>query len=575
MSGPYLYTPAIWAPLLAAVFLVAIGSYALRRREVPGALPFAVAWLLGAVWMFSVAGEAAAVDPAAKSAWLVFGLVWQLPIATAMAFFALEYTQPGRWLTRRNLVLAAMPCLLAMLLVASNDLHHLVWYTPATLGSIKLPFGIGTSIALAYVLLLAVVQVVPLAWLFLHSPQHRWPVALMLLLLVITHGSLLLSAVLADLSYWMDYSVTLCFLATAVYTVALFGFHLFDPQPSAQRAVIEQMRAGVVIFDVRQRVASLNPTAERMLGLCRGEAQGKTWQELPVPREFLSLLLSPDAAQSGTGVEGPEVTLGSGLQARYFVPAFSALTDFRGLTVGYLLILRDVSEQRRVQAQVVEQQRGLATLHERERLARELHDSIGQVLGYACFQVEAANQLIATGREQMAMTQLARLASTLQDAHADLREYILDLRSAPSPEQSFFVLVQHYLDGFRSNYNLETRLSLDPAVGEDRFPPEMQLQILRILQEALSNARKHSQARSVQVTFAAVDGHVRVSIEDDGCGFEVDEAVPAGEIHLGLHFMRERAEELGGTLQVRSERGAGTCVALTVPLTEKSSCVCC
>ena len=89
---------------------------------------------------------------------------------------------------------------------------------------------------------------------------------------------------------------------------------------------------------------------------------------------------------------------GSGAGARYYAPSLSVLEDARELLLGHLLILRDVTEEKRVQAKILEQQRSLAALHEREHLARELHDSIGQVLSYAAFQVETTEQLIEGGR---------------------------------------------------------------------------------------------------------------------------------------------------------------------------------
>jgi signal transduction histidine kinase len=241
--------------------------------------------------------------------------------------------------------------------------------------------------------------------------------------------------------------------------------------------------------------------------------------------------------------------------------------------MGYLLMLHEVTEQHQAQALVMEQQRAVAALHEREHLARDLHDSIGQVLGYASFQVEAANQLIAAGQTRVAGAQLTRLSCVLQDAHADVRAYILNLRAAPSPQQPFFTVVQHYLDGFMSNYDIETGLTLGKGLGEAPFVPEAQLQLFHILQEALTNARKHSQAHSVQVTFAAEDGRVQMRIADDGCGFDFGQAAAASGSHLGLRSMRERAEELGGDLRIESTPGAGTQVVVEVPRSNPAKAV--
>ena len=323
-----------------------------------------------------------------------------------------------------------------------------------------------------------------------------------------------------------------------------------------------------MVLDARGHITSLNPAAASILGTSAAHARGKTLAEVLPALSDLAERFTDSAA-------GPaEISLGTGPGARYYALEMSLLKDFRGPIVGRLLMLRDVTEQRRAQAQIVEHERSLSTLHERERLARELHDSIGQVLGYASFQVEAAGQLIDDGQTPVARAQLARLGDVLNDAHADVRQQILDLRVAPSVQQPFFAAVQHYLDGFTSNYDIQTNLTVGGGPAEDAFSPEAQMQLYRILQEALANARKHSGARRVQVTFETVQGTVRMSIQDDGCGFDpsgfdLGRTTVAGDDHFGLGLMRERAEELGGNLRVESAPGQGTSVLVEVPRVER------
>jgi PAS domain S-box-containing protein len=372
----------------------------------------------------------------------------------------------------------------------------------------------------------------------------------------------------------LDLSVFVVVMPWTTYAIAMFGFHILDPLPAARQTVIEQMHAGVVAFDARWQVVSLNPAAEGILGVRAGVAHGKTWQQLAASQPLLPALPDASTQRAGAATEDSEMTFGSGSNARQYASALSPLRDPRGLLMGYMLMLRDVTEQRRAQAQIVEHERKLATLHERERLARELHDSIGQVLGYASFQVEADGQLIDDGQTPVARAQLARLGGVLIDAHADVRQQILDLRVAPSVQQPFFAAVQHYLDGFTSNYDIQTNLTVGGGPAEDGFSPEAQTQLYRILQEALANARKHSGARRVQVTFETVDGTARMSIKDDGRGFDPDgfdlgRAAVAGDDHFGLGLMRERAEELDGSLRVESAPGQGTSVVVEVPRVER------
>jgi two-component system nitrate/nitrite sensor histidine kinase NarX len=140
-------------------------------------------------------------------------------------------------------------------------------------------------------------------------------------------------------------------------------------------------------------------------------------------------------------------------------------------------------------------------------------------------------------------------------------EYI-STRTAPTEQRPFFATLLHYLDGFRQNYGIQVDVSIGEGVDENVFPPEAQMELFHILQEAFSNARKHAQAECIRLSFE-VDGNlVRIRIQDNGRGFDASQ--PAGEDHFGLRFMQERADRLGGNLRVDSTPGIGTCVQVEV-----------
>jgi signal transduction histidine kinase len=157
----------------------------------------------------------------------------------------------------------------------------------------------------------------------------------------------------------------------------------------------------------------------------------------------------------------------------------------------------------------------------------------------------------------------------LRDAHAEMREYIMDLRTAPALHRPFFTAVQQYLEGFTNNYDIQTDLTVGSSWDGTTFSPDMQMQIFRIVQEALTNARKHSNARNVHVKFEAKDGRVFVIIRDDGHGFSPHNIERLYGQHFGVQFMHERADQLGGSLQIQSTPGSGTEVVLEVPRQEK------
>jgi signal transduction histidine kinase len=553
MSGTYAYTPSIWSSFFTALMLIALAVYSGRRRSVPGALPFMVGSLFGALWVAGSIMEAAAVEMETKIFWFKVQGVCQLPAITAITCSILEYAWPGRWLSRRNLILLSIPCLLILGFALTNNFHHLVWRGFEFDGKVLPVRGTANWVFFAYAYGLTIVNLIVFGWLFVHSPQHRWPVAIMLTGMVT--GRLLF---LLETARILQSEAPPFAIEYLMYAIALFGFRIFDPIPLARQTAIEQLHAGMLVLDHQGKIVSLNPAACAILGSPLKRMLGRPIQDL-LPA---SAGLIGDHPVAGEGMG--EISLGSGAETRYYLLETSALKDWRGLEVGRLLLLHDVTDQKQAQAQLVEQQRALATLKEREHMARELHDSLGQVLGYAGLQVDVAAKLSRDGQGEAAATHLDRLGSVIREAHADVREFILDLRSTPSLQQPFFTVLHQYLEGFTNNYDIKTQLTFGPGIDDRTFSADTQLQIFRIIQEALANARKHGHARHVQVMFAAEDSRICMTIQDDGAGFDLTQGTGGG--HFGLRFMRERAEEVGGRLLLDSTPGKGTRVVVEVPV---------
>jgi len=567
MTGAYVYTPDIWPPLAAAIFLAALSLQSWRRRGVPAARWLAAGSLLGALWLLGMAFEAAAVAPVTKIDWHKFQATLLLPAVSATTCFALEYTYPGRWLTRRNLTLLSLPPLLVLILVLAND-SHLMWrrLQLGPDGSVVPNYATLGAIAVAYGLGLVLVNTAAFASLFIRSPQHRWPAALMLFGEVAGRGLYLLQVVKSPWVTRFDPVIIAILLTWTMYAVALFGFRILEPLPAARATAIEQMREGMVVLDDRGRIANVNPAAERILGSAAARLRGCTLPEI-LPGQAL---LVPSPAGDGS-VDAPptpaEIVLGAGAGARCYALDASPLKDQRGLVVGCLLLLRDMTDQRRAQAQILEQQRTLAVLQERERLARELHDGLGQALAAAHLQASTAKLLLARGEAAQVAKCLDDLADTTLLAQADVREYLLGARTVLSADRSFFPTLRQYLLRFTQEYGLPVELTVPPQLEAQGLAQTVEVQLLRIIQEALSNVRKHASGRCAQVIFSLAGAQAQIAIVDDGHGFDTA-AIAAQAEGYGLRAMRERAEAVGGSLDVISAPGQGTQVVVRVPMKE-------
>lgn len=205
-------------------------------------------------------------------------------------------------------------------------------------------------------------------------------------------------------------------------------------------------------------------------------------------------------------------------------------------------------------------------LQERQRLSREIHDGTAQSLSALCWQVQLLRRRLA----EMGMDlDEARELETLADKSSqDIRES-LELLRTYTGNGSFFPHLQDYLKHLRQDTDIDFHLDID--AGELQLTAPVQLELLRICQEALTNIRKHSQAHNVEIRVRPAGNGLEVSIVDDGCGFDAiayyqDGAEAKGH---GLAVMRERAQSVGGNLVVLSQPGSGTEVKLSVPVRER------
>jgi len=217
-------------------------------------------------------------------------------------------------------------------------------------------------------------------------------------------------------------------------------------------------------------------------------------------------------------------------------------------------------------ARLYEQVQALAVATERERIAREMHDGLAQVLSYVNAKTQAVQELLQTGQVEPAQAQLQQLQEAAQEVYADVREAILGLRTTIGKGRGLFPVLEEYLQRFTEQAGVQTELTISPGISAFSFDPRAEIQLMRIVQEALTNVRKHAQAGRAWVRFVANGAWAEVTIEDDGRGFDPNNPRRSAWPCFGLQTMRERAEAAGGSLEVESRPGKGTHVRARIPL---------
>jgi signal transduction histidine kinase len=227
-------------------------------------------------------------------------------------------------------------------------------------------------------------------------------------------------------------------------------------------------------------------------------------------------------------------------------------------------VLQSLSHQAAIaiqNAQLYEQAQQVATLEERQRLARELHDSVTQALYGVTLYAEAAARLLSVGDAKMASEHLREVRQTAQEALREMRLLIFELRPPVLEQEGLVAALETRLQAVEGRSGLETDFIIE---GDIRLPTDVEEGLYRIAQEALNNALKHAQAKCIAVKLRQGAQAVTLEVNDDGIGF--DPSTAREQRGLGLPGMEERATGLGGRLAVNSRPGEGTSVKVEVDL---------
>jgi signal transduction histidine kinase len=224
-----------------------------------------------------------------------------------------------------------------------------------------------------------------------------------------------------------------------------------------------------------------------------------------------------------------------------------ALADMAAIAVGTAR-LREAEQQYTIVA-------------ERDRIARELHDSLAQVLGVIHLRLRSLEPEVRDVPGNGVATEISDLADIADEAYKDVREAILGLRESITAAHGLEGALGEYLRKYSRQTGIKTSLHCDGAARR-ALTPRSEVQLLRVVQEALTNVRKHAGARHAAVSLNEDDGVVTLAVMDDGVGFDPGRLEEALDHGFGLASMRERVEQIGGTLAVHTGPGMGTRVVV-------------
>jgi signal transduction histidine kinase len=284
-----------------------------------------------------------------------------------------------------------------------------------------------------------------------------------------------------------------------------------------------------------------------------------------------ALLLHRRVALSAAAFSCLSITASQLLSSRMNPPVTSIPTlpsGYLGTLIIYIMVcflaaflpfIINANAYRRIEEQ--------ATIEERSRLAREMHDNLAQGLGYLKLKTKLAKDSLVPEKSEQTMAELNDMKLMIDDMYADLRESLGLLRVKTLDSIGLIATLADYVHEFSQRSGIKTELFV--ADGQAKLSTLAELQTLRLIQEALTNVRKHAKASKVEVRFEADGNWTEVSIGDNGRGFDPtpyqgQEEGPSE--HIGLKVMRERVESLGGNMSISSSREQGTKVSFRIPV---------
>ena len=207
-----------------------------------------------------------------------------------------------------------------------------------------------------------------------------------------------------------------------------------------------------------------------------------------------------------------------------------------------------------------------AIVQERERISREIHDGLAQSLALLNMRVNVATSLLVAGQAEQARKELDKAAQVIDAANRDVREAITALRLTSPKGAGFVATLREFVLDFGLRNNIPTEFTAPNGARAVILAPLAEVQLMRIVQEALTNVRKHAHAQRAWVTLTRRGTRLAVSIQDDGQGFDMDVVLKGqNRKSFGLTTMQERAGGIGGFLDVQTQIGGGTRISASVP----------
>ena len=367
-----------------------------------------------------------------------------------------------------------------------------------------------------------------------------------------------------------DLTPVFFFVTGSLISWSIFRYQFLNLIPVARETVFDNMGEGVIVTDREGRILDMNSRARKMFGLPVKIVPGS------LVTDTVPSLFSVSSGESGSGtfpdstdfstlrptVIRVEYTDGGSTHEKYLEKNCTPLTDKKGKKImGRIYSVSDITEIHKTEEKLRRQQQELAVSEEQQRVARDLHDNIGQILSFTGIQIQTVQRELERGNRELAAEYLEKLRDVTDQAYAELRGYIFNLRQPYMQNVSFRELLSDLASHVRTSFPVDCTLLLPDTVPPFFDSAEVKSHLFSLTKEAVNNSLKHSGAGKITVGMECNGMTAQFYIEDNGKGISGTDCGTGRS--SGIKIMEERALLTGGQLHIASSPGKGTRITVT------------
>jgi len=546
-----------------------------QRRKTKGGIYFAFGMIGVTFWTLTTGLDYSSTSIPLKVFFAKLETIGYNSALALLALFILSYAGHDDWLKKWwvNLSFIILP-ISNILLAWTNDLHGWLWtgFTASEFGDNVVVFHHGPAfiwVAIVDYLMTAIILINLWQTTSKGSELSRRQARLLFLATIFPVLSNLIYLVNIPAVSGIDWTSITFSITGMFFLIALYGRRLLDIVPIARHTMIEKMTDYILVLDMQNRVMDFNSATQENFNIKENDIGNTVNDVMAAWPEIIAFSLSSpaDTVQTIIEKEGKSKVLDMRL---------TLLEDNRGQLYGKLIVFRDITERyhmeqaleqrlfeikklhenlQQTQAQLVEQQRALAILEERQRLGRDMHDSVNQSIHSSMLFSETLVALLEKGQTEKAIQVAERIQESGQQALKEIRLLVYETQSRLADESTDLIgALEERLNMVERRFGIRAEIIFDTDTMK-YCPAAWRENLYWMIMEALNNSLKHAKARNIKVLFHCTGEQLEVEVKDDGTGFEPGQARGGG---FGMRTMRERAEILGGELSVQSSPGHGT-----------------